>query len=175
VARGGKPAGVFYFAIDDPLVLTPSRNPAEVEALREKALRLDGLALDDGRVVEAMSPRPEAVLGVSPGGRRSSRLVAEEDFQLLMDRAADLADGALGRIREGDTSIRPAEWAGGSACEMCDYQSLCQIAPGLPGAESRRLAKISPDEVIPRLRADAGLTEGGERDTVTGTSDETGG
>ena len=45
MARGGKPAGVFYFSIDDPLVLTPSRDPAEVELLREKALRLDGLAV----------------------------------------------------------------------------------------------------------------------------------
>ena len=167
VAKGGKPAGVFYFAIDDPLIPTPSRDPEEIEALREKALRLDGLVLEDERVIEAMSPRPEAVLGVNRKGRKSGSLVAEEDFQLLMGRAASLAEDALSRIRAGDTEIRPAEWAGGSACDYCDYKALCQIAPGLPGSEPRKLPKIAPGEVIPRLRQDAGLTEGGKRDTVT--------
>jgi len=173
VARGGKPAGVFYFSIDDPLVLTPSRDPQEVEALREKALKLDGLALSDERVIAAMSPRPEAVLGVNPKGRKSSRLIEGEDFQLLMDHAAGLADDALNRIRSGDTEIHPAQWQGGDACEMCDFKSVCQIAPGLNGAEPRRLTKLSPDGVIPQIRRDAGLTEGGERDTIARESDET--
>jgi ATP-dependent helicase/nuclease subunit B len=170
VARGGKPAGVFYFAIDDPLVRTPSRDPEEVERLREKELRLDGLALSDEKVLSAMSPRPEAVLGV--GGRRNN-LVTPEDFQLLMDHAANLADDALARIREGDTSIQPALWSGGDACELCDYKSVCQIAPGLPGAEARRLPKLPDAAVIEQIRDDAGLTGDGERDTVARESDET--
>ncbi len=173
VAKGGKPAGVFYFAIDDPLVVTPSRDPREVEALREKALKLDGLALSDERVLDAMSPRPEVVLGINPKGRKSSRLIGAEDFRLLMDHAGNLADDALKRIRAGETEIRPAQWSDGGACDLCDFQSVCQIGPGIPGGEPRRLAKIPPDGVIPRLREDAGLTEGAERGTFSGESDET--
>ena len=152
VVRGGKPAGVFYFAIDDPLVRTPSRDPEEVEALREKELKLNGLALSDEKVLSAMTPRPDVVLGVSS---RRNNLVTPEDFQLLMDHAADLAEGALTRIREGDTSIEPAQWSGGDACALCDYKSVCQIAPGLPGAEPRRLPKIPDAAVIDQIREDA--------------------
>ena len=161
VAKGGKPAGVFYFSIDDPLVSTPSRDRAEIEALRDKALKLDGLMLDDDRVITAMSPSPESVLGVNPSkGRKSSRQIEAEDFQLLMDRAAHLALGALSRIRDGETDIRPAVLANGSACDYCDYKPLCQIAPGIPGSDGVKLPKLAPDDVIPRLREDAGLTEG---------------
>jgi len=170
VARGGRPAGVFYFAIGDPLVDTPSRDPQEVGALREKELQLNGLMLDDERVISAMSPRPEAVLGAS--ARRKNRIPAE-DFQLLMDHAAGLADGALAQIRSGDTSIQPAEWSSGSACQQCDFQAVCQFAPNLPGAEPRRLPRLPDSAVIDQIRRDAGLTADGERDTVARESSET--
>jgi ATP-dependent helicase/nuclease subunit B len=174
-AKGGQSAGVFYFTIDDPLVATPSREPSEVEALREKELRLDGLVLNDPAVIEAMSPRPQAVLGVNPeSARKNNRLIEAEDFQLLTDRAAALADDALTKIRAGDTSINPAQWSGGDACQYCEYKALCQIAPGLPGSDGRKLPKISPDGVIPLLRREAGLTENGGSDTVAGENDGSG-
>ncbi len=172
VARGGVPAGVFYFAVEQPLPVTPSRDPEQVRLMAEKAEKLDGLVLDDPRVIEAMTPRPQAVLGVNPGkGRRSGSLVSGEDLALLMDRAAALADGALAGIRAGETAIRPASWQGGSACAFCDYKSVCQIAPGLPGAEGRPLPPIRPGEVIPQLRRDAGLDAGSAADQT----EETGG
>ncbi len=37
-----KPAGIFYFAVDVPLIKTPSRDPAEVEALRRRRLSRTG-------------------------------------------------------------------------------------------------------------------------------------
>ena len=79
-----------------------------------------------------------------------------------MDRAANLAADALSRIRGGETDIRPAVFANGSACDYCDYKPLCQIAPGIPGSDGVKLPKLAPDGVIPRLREDAGLTEGGQ-------------
>ena len=157
VAKGGKPAGVFYFAIDDPLVPTSSRDRAEIEALRDKELKLDGLVLDDPRVITAMSPNPEAVLGVNPS-RRSANQIEEQDFQLLMDRAARLATDALLRIRGGETAIRPASLADSSACDYCDYRPICQVAPGIPGSEGIKLQKLSKGDVINHLRSEAGLT-----------------
>ncbi len=153
VARGGKPAGVFYFAVDDPLVDSPSSDPQEIEALREKALRLDGLTLRDERVVLAMSPRPEAVLGIasSEKGLKGGRLVEPGEFSLLMDHAAHVADEALGRIRAGATDIRPFELGGSRACEFCDFKAVCQFSEGLPGAKPRRLERIRADEVLARL------------------------
>ncbi len=174
-AKGGQSAGVFYFTIDDPLVDTPSREPSEVEALREKELRLDGLVLNDPAVIEAMSPRPQAVLGVNPdSARKNYRLIGAQDFSLLTDHVASLADGALSAIRAGDTSIRPAKWSGGDACQYCEFKPLCQIAPNLPGSEGRKLPKVTPDGVIPLLRRAAGLTPGNGSDTVAGESEESG-
>ena len=137
--------------------------------MREKELKLDGLMLSDERVLAAMSPRPEAVLGT--GDRKKNR-IPEEDFRLLMDHAAGLADDALSRIRAGDTSIRPAEWGNGSACALCDYKAVCQIAPELPGAEPRRLPKLPDGAVIDQIRNDANLTADRERDTVARESNE---
>jgi len=162
IARGGKPAGVFYFAIDDPIVFSPSLDPAEIEALREKELRLDGLTLGDERVVRAMSPRPEAVLGVSASenGLKGGRLVQEADFTLLMDHAIRLAEEALGSIRRGVTDIRPAQLGDVLACNTCDFKSVCQFAQGLPGAQPRRLKKLRSEDVLPRLAGEARGTPG---------------
>jgi ATP-dependent helicase/nuclease subunit B len=162
LSRGGKPAGVFYFAVDDPLIDSPSLDPQQIQAQREKALKLDGLTLDDARVVEAMSPRPEAVLGITagPSGLKGGRLVTQRDFMRLKDHAVGLADDALCRIRAGDTAIRPYQLGAAKACDLCDFRPICQFSAELPGASVRRLPPIPARDVLGRLRADAPPEDG---------------
>lgn len=152
----GRPAGVFYFKIDDPVVPTELRDPAAVEALRQQKLRLDGLLVKDERIVRAMAAEPEHTLPVSfrkDGALSSSeRLVAENDFHALIDHALRCADRALAAMSEGCTDISPARLKQRDACAFCDYRAVCQWEEGLPGAQPRTLPNLSAAEALACIR-----------------------
>ena len=56
------------------------------------------------------------------------------------------------RIRAGQIAVSPAEigtkW---SACTWCEYRSVCQLDPALPGAQKRVLCELSRQELADRL------------------------
>lgn len=159
-ARGGRAAGVFYFNVSDPVVATELRDPAAVEALRQKELRLDGLVLREEEVVRAMADDPEAALPVrvkADGQLSGDKLLAPEDFQALIDCALRRAAKTLSSLRAGETAIAPYRLAGRDACAFCDYRGACQWEEGLAGAELRKLKPMRADEALRRMRDEAGL------------------
>lgn len=152
---GGKPAGAFYFAVKDPLVKTNSTDADEVEALRAKEMRMDGLVLRDERVVRAMATEPEKAVKVrfkmDDKLYSDAKVVSEDAFQKLIGRSAFMAETHLNGIRAGDTSVAPARLGERSGCDFCDYAAICQWDERVPGANARMHEKLTDAEVLTKL------------------------
>ncbi|MDO4549150.1 MAG: PD-(D/E)XK nuclease family protein, partial [Clostridia bacterium] len=153
----GKPAGMFYFSVRDPLIDTDERDPELVDLARRKLLRLDGITLDDKRVVEAMAEDPELSVNVSINKdgsiKKSERVLSQEDFDALIKRGVEVAAQMLAGIRDGSTDISPAQTSSGSACDWCEFKTLCQFDQRLPGAEFRPIGITRAKDVLDALRS----------------------
>lgn len=152
--QGALPAGVFYFTISEGIVLTDLRDAGQVEALRRKKLRLDGLALNDPAVIRAMSERPGDIMQVSvtkDGRLYGERLIGAEDFKRLIEHTLKLADESVRRIRGGETRIAPVSAGRRTACDVCEFAALCRREAGLPGGEAAVMAHLKGAQVLKLL------------------------
>ncbi len=150
----GQPAGAFYFTVKDPLVDAEDVKEAAEKAIA-KQLRLDGVVLADVQVVEAMDTEGGFSLGTIFTG--TGKLYAHapaytpEEMQALLrhvqETAADLAQG----IREGEIAVAPAETGPWSACQWCEYASVCGVDPSLPGCTKRVLPHMNRQELLSLL------------------------
>ncbi len=154
---GGRPAGMFYFHVDDPCIDSESRDPDEIEAARTKALRLSGVFIDDPAVIEAFSPDPDSVVST----RGSTSKLSEEDFRLLMDHALKKASELAAGIMAGETPIAPRIIAPGkTSCSYCDYVSACLQDPVLGGMPLPLTPKIRQTDVMDLIAREAGVSRG---------------
>ncbi len=176
---GTQPAGMFYFRIDDPLVdLRPDPSPtgaiaastaaslAEIEAIHrqltaskaeleiDKKLKMCGVMLENLEVVEALG-NGELITKQGTLHKRAASATPEQMRRLLehtKQKAASLAT----RIAEGKIGVQPVQLGEWSACQYCEYASICGIDPLLEGGQPRALSKISMDELHARLAQESG-------------------
>lgn len=149
------PAGFFHFPIRDTWERLP-HPPAEDAAPNDRALKMQGLLMDDIGVAHMMDTELETSGGRSPlipvgitkaGAFYSGSPVAGPDrWQALLrfarQRAARLADDMLaGRI-----DIAPYWVSRRTPCRFCPYRSVCRFDPAFPGNGYRRLGGRRDDE-----------------------------
>ena len=163
--EGGKPAGVFYFRMEDPPIETFEQDPGAVEAERAQVMRLDGLIIEDRTVIDAMSPAADRVIRLSFNKdqtlSKTSRAFSEVEFHALIGYALKFAGRIADEIRRGATDIAPARQGEATPCEYCDYAALCQIDARLPGGGGRKLPKMTQAEALQRIleEMDVEMTE----------------
>jgi ATP-dependent helicase/nuclease subunit B len=146
----GQAAGAFYFMVKDPLVDAEDAKEA-AEKVIAKTLQLKGVVLSDVDVVSAMDAEGTALGSIfTKTGAVAARAQAysREEMQQILDhtrqKAADLADG----IREGDISVSPAHIKEWSACQWCEYSSVCGYDPSLPHCTKRVLPSLTRQELL---------------------------
>ncbi|HIW74582.1 MAG TPA: PD-(D/E)XK nuclease family protein [Firmicutes bacterium] len=158
--RYGKvtPAGVLYLPAKLPVIQAPrdaDGETAEREQLR--ALRMNGLLLDDPEIVRAMehdaaglfiparlTAKGELVKGAS--------VASLEQFGKLKKRIEDLLVKMAETLRRGDVAALPL--AGEiDACAWCDYRAVCGHEPDDP---VRFLAARDAASVLEELDGEAG-------------------
>ena len=162
---GSKPAGAFYFTVNDPMVESADDVKSAAEAAIAKEMQLKGVVLADTEVVQAMDAD---VPGYSIGqvfnkdgsvSSRANALNLEEMHDLLThaeETAAKLADG----IRSGEIAVSPAETAQWSACTWCEYQGVCRRDPALIGCAPRTLEKMDRKLLKEKLAEEARIRRG---------------
>ena len=146
----GQAAGAFYFMVKDPLVDAEDAKEA-AEKVIAKTLQLKGVVLSDVDVVSAMDAEGTALGSIfTKTGAVAARAQAysREEMQQILDhtrqKAADLADS----IREGDISVSPAHIKEWSACQWCEYSSVCGYDPSLPHCTKRVLPSLTRQELL---------------------------
>lgn len=165
---GAKPAGAFYFYVADPLVEADSdlQSIAE-EKLREK-FQLRGIALSDVDVLEAMDegdvPCVLPSMHLKSGElRKNAKALDEEQLTLLLKHARDVAASLADRLFNGETHISPVRESSRTACDHCEFQSICHFDPNAPDAEIRELASMSMEDLRSALCAKQGQEESKEK------------
>ncbi|MCD8248666.1 MAG: PD-(D/E)XK nuclease family protein [Lachnospiraceae bacterium] len=157
--NGGKarPAGMFYYHIEDPLLdYLDEEDPAR-RLLKE--LAWNGIVNSDRDVLLLQDRGAQSGSDVLPvkfkkdGGYTAASSVADEEQLLALSRhvSGKLKDYGE-RILQGEVSLSPYELRQEDACQFCVYHSVCGFDRRLPGCRKRRLDPLKPDEVWEKIR-----------------------
>ncbi|MFZ5595554.1 MAG: helicase-exonuclease AddAB subunit AddB [Bacillota bacterium] len=164
---GGRPAGMFYFTVDDPLISADGPvDSEEVEKMIMRRMRMSGMALADAGVVKMIdseisgqSDVIQVAMKAGGGFYKNSPVLTAEQFGLLRTFLRGLYKKTGERIFSGEVAIGPARFKGRTACRYCGYRAVCGFDEAVPGNSCRPLPDL--DEV--RLwESISGIPEVGE-------------
>lgn len=135
----GKPAGVFYFRIYEP-VIEVSEAKVDKEMLREalkKEFKLNGIIVDEPEVIRAVAGEFEKTSdilnirmtedGVKSSGRTEETVISEEAFNELENAVLEKVREAAISLANGEIDIHPMKTKTRSACTYCSYKGICRF------------------------------------------------
>ena len=140
-----KPAGVFYFLIDDPRVdLTEVESEKISEKIAKemrKSFRLDGIMVDDAQVIGDIAGEFEGFSDILPlrksreGIKATSEgfLLSDEEFAALQADVDQQISQLCNRLSAGQIAIRPKKTERTSPCVYCEYRAICRFDLNFPG------------------------------------------
>lgn len=139
-ARSGRPAGAFYFRMDEGYVFTSGTDPAAVDELRHRALRMDGPRLEDEAVAQALSQNPRRYLHAADAMDGAS-------LEGLIRRALEMAGAHVEGIRAGEAQPSPVRTGRDNPCDWCDWRGACLLDEEADRARVRRISpRPSPED-----------------------------
>ncbi|MDE7313715.1 MAG: helicase-exonuclease AddAB subunit AddB [Eubacterium sp.] len=157
-----KPAGIFYYHIDDPLLETDEE--LSEEEIRDQVfakLKLDGYVNSDPEVYHAMDHHMQSTSKILPitenkDGtlRKNSKAASQEQFAVISDFVnRKIAELGL-RMMRGEIAVNPYELSDRTPCGYCPYRSVCGFDEKIDGFSYRRLEKFDQaDEILERMRS----------------------
>ncbi len=146
------PAGIFYFAVQEGFLRCQGPlSPKTAVAERLKKFRLEGLVRGEAEVVQLLDQQgggtvTTQILNKDGSLRKGSPAVSEEQFELLLNFAAEKVREIGSRALTGEVQIAPYKLAGNTACDYCDFAPVCQFDPVLVGNAYRVLPKLTVQE-----------------------------
>ena len=154
-----KPAGVFYFKIDDPLINSESAIIENIEREISKKLKMKGLVLEDVQLISQLdnqiagsSDIIPVALTVNGSFTKNSSVLPAENFAALIRHVEQLL-GRIGQeIMNGTVKIEPVKNGPHTACGYCLYRSICQFDRLLQDNNYRNIGPLKDDEVVARIQ-----------------------
>lgn len=152
------PGAVLYYRIYRPTVENgAAMSDEDLKTVILKELRLRGLILKDVHLVRSMDQGMTDISLViqaklkdgevtAEGTNQKELLVDQAQFDLLRDYVASTIKRISLALINGDISITPVKTDKSTACDYCEYRSICQFDPGQPGNEYRRVRKLKPEQ-----------------------------
>jgi ATP-dependent helicase/nuclease subunit B len=161
------PSGVLYYHIDDPLIQTESvdtfMNESDDEIKILESLVMNGLVVDDPEVLRHMDTHPQDTPKVIPVSYKKdgtlsalSSAVAPEKFDVLSWHVRKKAEDLSNRIFAGQIPVHPYRYARRTACDYCNYRSVCGFDSSIRGFEWHQMKKMKKDEVWQKIGKEAG-------------------
>lgn len=153
-----RPAGIFYYRIQDPLLLSGwDRREEDVKKDMLRELRMKGLSSEDPGILDRMDHNAGGVknpsivfpLSYNKDGScsKNSAVTSEENLRLMLDFTREKMQEIGDRILEGEAAIRPYVLGNKKGCEYCAYRAVCGFDERIWGYEYRKL-KSFPDEEL---------------------------
>ena len=123
--------------------------------------RREGVVLSDRDIIDAMEIGDEklyipVILDKNGGYKRGSNVVSEKELSILKERVKSLISKIGDELAEGNVLPNPYTNKGHTACDWCDYKSVCAF-DDVRGEDSLR-------ELIEIKFSDMTETDGGEED-----------
>lgn len=158
-----KPAGIFYYHIDDPILDTDEEESEE--EIREQIfakLKLDGYVNADPQVYHAMDHTMQSSSKILPVTenkdgtlRKNSKAVSDEEFGIISDYVNRKITELGLRMMQGEIAVNPYELSDRTPCGYCPYRSVCGFDERIDGYDYRRLKKFDqPSEIIKNMEQD---------------------
>jgi len=154
-----KPAGVFYFKIDDPLINSESGIIENVEKEIARKLKMKGLVLEEAQLIRQLdnqitgsSDIIPVALTVNGGFTKNSAILPAADFTALIKHVEELLRRIGQEIMNGKIKIEPIKTGQHTACGFCLYRSICQFDRLLLDNNFRNIRPLKDDEVVTRIQ-----------------------
>ncbi len=159
-----RPAGIFYYKIDDPLVKADwDTDGDDIEPMLMRELRMKGLANSDPDILEHMdhtvgvNGEKESLVfpySIKKDGSPSSRsqIVDKKKLQLLTEFAMKNAQEIGSSILAGEAELNPYQLRKMTACTYCAYRSVCGFDQRIPGYEFRKLKILDDRELWEKMK-----------------------
>ncbi len=155
-----KPAGVFYFKIEDPLINSEAEIIANIEQEIARKLKMKGLVLEDARLIKKLDDQIAGSSAIVPvtmtvngGFTKNSSVLPAAGFAALIRHVEELLRKIGREIMDGAARIEPVKNGQRRACAYCAYPSVCQFDRLLPDNNYKNIRPLKDDEVIARLQA----------------------
>ena len=155
-----KPAGMFYFKIDDPFV-SNDRELDEAQGEKEilGKLRMKGVVVEDPEVIQSLDSHFTRKSDVIPVSRnkdgsmgRFSKTLSEEEFRRVMTYTDDKVKSLGNAIVTGDIEPHPYKKGKSSACDYCPYNSICQFDERMPECHYREMAPMDKEQIMEAIQ-----------------------
>lgn len=128
-----KPAGMFYFHVDDPMILTDQH--ISYEAIERHVLtkmRLDGIVVNDADLIHAMDATGDKKSTVIPitltkelKARKSAKVLEPEEVDLFLNYTNQKVREIGQEILLGQVTPKPYAYGESTGCDYCKYQGIC--------------------------------------------------
>jgi ATP-dependent helicase/nuclease subunit B len=147
------PAGVFYYRIDDPMIVAekPLTDEEREEEILNK-LKMDGLVLEDLNVIQLLDNSFDKQSKIIPvkfkkdGGFAAGSSVASYDkFQDLKGFIDHKLYTIGDELIHGHVEIKPYAYKNKKACDYCPYASVCQFDSMLSDNDYHQLKPMSEE------------------------------
>lgn len=165
-----KPAGIFYFKIDDPLVDSDSNIAEVIEDKISKELKMKGLVLQDVNIVRHMDHDIQGYSSIIPVALSkndsfyNSSVISSEDFSALISHVKKMVQEIAEEIMMGKVRIDPVQSQKQTACDYCPYRGICQFDTLFTANKYRSLRPLNDEEVIQMIREEKEVIPGAEMD-----------
>ncbi|MFJ7649966.1 helicase-exonuclease AddAB subunit AddB [Lysinibacillus sp. NPDC097279] len=159
-----EPAGVLYVHVHNPMLkLDKDLSDSEIEEDRLKQFKMKGLLTENPEAILSMDEQLEDASGHSQiipvymkkdgtPSESQSRIVPVNDMKNLQHFVRRKHQEAGNGILAGDTAISPYKLKSKTACDYCQFASVCQFDPSDGKQSYRQLPQVKPVEVVEKIR-----------------------
>lgn len=158
-----EPAGVLYVHVHNPMLQIASEvNSSELEQLRLKEYKMKGLLTENTEALFAMDEEIEGggtskiiPVMIKKDGTPSasmSKVVPVQDMVHLRQFVRYKHQQAGNGIVAGETAISPYRLKQKTACDYCNFKSVCQFDPTDMNQSYRQLTAATPNNIVEKIR-----------------------
>jgi len=155
------PAGVLYVHVHNPM-LKLAKEISDMDLAEEvfKKFKMRGLLIDDANVLNEMDTEISGFSKVIPArinkdgsiSKAFSKVVSAEDLVNLRTFVRTKHQQAGDGMLSGDTRVLPYRMKDKTACDYCNFRSVCQFDPTDVDQQYRKLAIATPEEITQRIK-----------------------
>lgn len=157
LGQKARPAGMFYFRLNDPVIAAHGKSEEQLEEEVLKKFKMSGLVLSDVDVIHAMDSNFTGYSKIIPVRlNKKDEIVAASSKCATMEQMERLQSymkktiAQIGReILSGSTDIAPCTDGNTSACTFCRFRSIC----GFDSTQNqyRYFRNLSADEIWEKI------------------------
>lgn len=157
VENKAMPGAILYFRIDDPILKSKGDlTEEEIKSEVLKELKLEGLLLDDVKVVKAMDNtlEPGTHSLIIPANMKKAgdlgknkALITMEQFELLRKYVNEKMVEICQNMIEGKIDIEPCKENKNIVCDYCNYSHICQFDSSLEDNRYKVIPKKKDEDI----------------------------